>query len=220
MTIELPLFPLHTVLFPGTPIHLHVFERRYEALIGDCMGRRSPFGVVLIRSGMVALGPLPDPHAIGCTARITGLERLGAGRLNVTAVGNERFRIVNLRTNAPYLVADVELMPLARGAPGACRRPERALRVWLGRYLDMLAAASETHEDLSPERLPGDAQVLGYMAASLLPLPPSVKQELLASAHLPALLNEVGRMYRHELPIVEALIAQQSRPEAGPFSLN
>ena len=55
--IELPLFPLNTVLFPGMPLGLHIFEDRYKLMIGQCVQERRPFGVVLIRSGQEALGP-------------------------------------------------------------------------------------------------------------------------------------------------------------------
>ena len=51
MTQKLPLFPLNTVLFPGAPIQLHIFEERYRLMIGRCLEQSSPFGVVLIRSG-------------------------------------------------------------------------------------------------------------------------------------------------------------------------
>lgn len=51
MTVKLPLFPLNTVLFPGAMIQLHVFEERYRLMVGRCIEQRSPFGVVLLRSG-------------------------------------------------------------------------------------------------------------------------------------------------------------------------
>lgn len=220
MTQEIPLFPLNTVLFPGTPIHLHIFEPRYREMIGRCLDDGAPFGVVLIQSGVEALGPLPRPHALGCTALIADVERLGGGRMNLVAVGGERFRILGTRRDRPYLVAEVEMLPLEAGDPADVRRAERQLRGWMGRYLDVLAAASETREDLSVARLPGDPRSLGYVAASLLPLPAHAKQDLLASTHLAELLRDVGLMYRRELPILETLIAQPGGEDEGPFSRN
>ncbi len=76
---EIPLFPLNTVLFPGTPIHLHIFEERYKQMINLCLQEQRPFGVVLIRNGMEALGPLAEPFHIGCTAEIAHVERLEDG---------------------------------------------------------------------------------------------------------------------------------------------
>ena len=63
-TIEIPLFPLNLVLFPGMPLPLHIFEERYKAMIGDCMRYNTPFGVSLIRSGQ-EVGEAADPHPIG-----------------------------------------------------------------------------------------------------------------------------------------------------------
>ncbi|HSG18664.1 MAG TPA: LON peptidase substrate-binding domain-containing protein, partial [Anaerolineae bacterium] len=48
---ELPIFPLNTVLFPGMPLSLHIFEDRYKLMIGKCLQERRAFGVVLIRQG-------------------------------------------------------------------------------------------------------------------------------------------------------------------------
>jgi hypothetical protein len=47
---RLPLFPLDTVLFPGTVLPLHVFEERYRLLVRDLLAGPEPrrFGVVAI----------------------------------------------------------------------------------------------------------------------------------------------------------------------------
>ena len=84
---ELPLFPLNTVLFPGMPLPLHIFEDRYKQMINNCLEEKEPFGVVLIRNGKEALGPLAQPHSIGCTARIVEVQKLSDGRMNITSVG-------------------------------------------------------------------------------------------------------------------------------------
>ena len=48
---EIPLFPLNTVLFPGMPLSLHIFEERYKLMIKHCLDEECPFGVLLIREG-------------------------------------------------------------------------------------------------------------------------------------------------------------------------
>ena len=58
---KLPLFPLHTVLFPGTPIHLNIFEERYRLMLQQCIKENLPFGVTLIKQGSEAMGPLATP---------------------------------------------------------------------------------------------------------------------------------------------------------------
>jgi len=68
--MDLPLFPLHTVLCPGIALPLHVFEERYRLLVARCLERREPFGVVLIRQGR-EVGPLEGRIArVGTTAVI------------------------------------------------------------------------------------------------------------------------------------------------------
>ena len=43
----LPLFPLNVVVFPGTPLPLHIFEERYKDMIGSAIRDNSEFGIVL-----------------------------------------------------------------------------------------------------------------------------------------------------------------------------
>ena len=76
MTYELPLFPLNTVLFPGMPLPLHVFEERYKEMVQVCLDEQRPFGVVLIRSGVAEGGPLADPYDVGCVAEIIEVQKL------------------------------------------------------------------------------------------------------------------------------------------------
>lgn len=220
MSTEMPLFPLHTVLFPGAPLQLHVFEPRYLALVEHCLATASPFGVVGIRQGVEVLGPLPEPHDVGCSAHVTSAARLPSGRLDVSAVGSERIRIEVVRRDQSYLVGLVSPMPMPPGDRRQATRAERQLRHWLGRYLSVLAAASETREDLSPARLPASPLALAYMAASLLRLPLRAKQDLLESPDLAGLLSLLGDAYRRELPVLQTLIGQPNEPGATPFSRN
>ena len=69
------------------------------------------FGVVLIRHGSEALGPLADPHSIGCTARIVDVQTLAEGRMNITTIGEHRFRILSLDYDSLYLIGEVEFYP-------------------------------------------------------------------------------------------------------------
>src|SRR5947209_5890353 len=103
----LALFPLHTVLFPGMPLPLHIFEERYKLMIGRCIEAERPFGVVLIQSGPEVGGPAV-PHMVGTTAHIASVKRADDGRMNLIAIGQERFRIVEVVRHEPYLIARVE----------------------------------------------------------------------------------------------------------------
>ena len=104
---RLRLFPLRTVLFPGMPLDLQVFEERYRTLVAECLESGEPFGVALIREG-VEVGGDATPHPIGCTARIRRVSPTRDGRLLLRAEGVRRFHVVTLHHDRPYLSADVD----------------------------------------------------------------------------------------------------------------
>lgn len=216
--LELPLFPLNTVLFPGMPLNLHIFEERYKHMMQECIESSQPFGVVLIKRGLEALGPLADPHEIGCTARVIEVEPLTEGRMNIVALGQERFRILMLDRDKEYLVGKVELYPLGEKDKMNLIETGNRLHPWVKRYMDILSQASET--DLKSEYLPNDPLALAYLAAVLLQVPPREKQSLLAAQDANGFLDEMYDLYRREVVLLDAIVARE--PQAGefPFSKN
>lgn len=112
--MEIALFPLNTVLFPGMRLPLNIFEERYKLMLKHCLEDGLTFGVVLIRSGE-EVGGQAQPFAIGTTARIAGVEVTEDGRFVVESVGDSRFRTQKLLHRYPYIRADVTLEPAAAG---------------------------------------------------------------------------------------------------------
>jgi Lon protease-like protein len=89
-----PLFPLNTVLFPGGPLPLRIFETRYVDMVRYCMRERSPFGVVLIQSGIeVGSSGTASTCATGTTARIVDFNGLPDGLLGITCIGERKFTV-------------------------------------------------------------------------------------------------------------------------------
>jgi Lon protease-like protein len=215
--LELPLFPLNTVLFPGMPLKLHIFEERYKLMIDGCIRQSQPFGVALIKEGLEALGPLAEPHSVGCTARITGVERLEEGRMNIQAVGRERFRIISLAQDRPYLVGKVERYPLYAGDPLAQEEAALRLRPWLANYMDVLSKLGNI--ELDAGQLPADPVALALVAATLLQVPQRQKQGLLAADSTVDLLIAMRALYRREVALVKEMLAQDVEDQ-GSFSLN
>lgn len=221
MATYLPLFPLNTVLFPGMPITLHVFEERYKQMINRCVQNHELFGVVLIREGIEALGPLAEPHLIGCTAQIAHLQPLNDGQMNLLAIGQERFRIIHLYRDQPYLTGRIERYPLDTSNEAQTTQASRHLRPWVEQYLALLGQAGDVELDI--DRLPADPLMLGYLAATILQVPPKFKQSLLASAHLTNLLSDVRQLYQRELPLLRMMLQTNIEPldeNPAPFSLN
>lgn len=215
----LPLFPLNTVLFPGMPLSLHIFEDRYKQMINYCLETREPFGVVLIESGAEALGPLAQPHLIGCTAHITQVQPLAGGRMNIIAVGQDRFQIesLNFETES-YLTGQVEILPLQNDNPDALVPVGHKLRPLLKHYLQLLAQADNLQFDF--QQLPTDALALVYLAAFLLQIPADQKQELLDMMDARELAGAVLAAYRRETVLLDAMLRQKVTDDNGLFSLN
>jgi Lon protease-like protein len=84
--MDLRLFPLQTVLFPGMRLPIHVFEERYQLMIRECIEEDAPFGVLLIKSG-AEVGAPAVPHDLGTTARILQVQYLDDGRMNIFTLG-------------------------------------------------------------------------------------------------------------------------------------
>jgi len=106
--MEIPLFPLpNLVLFPNIIVPLHIFEERYKLMINGCIDRDEVFGLVLLRNG--AEQESEDAiHRVGVTARVTEVERLDDGRMNILCEGETRFRILRFVQQTPFWKGSVQ----------------------------------------------------------------------------------------------------------------
>jgi uncharacterized protein len=217
---ELPLFPLNTVLFPGMPLSLHIFEDRYKQMVNECIDESKPFGVVLIQSGDEALGPVAEPHRVGTTALITQVQRLPFGRLNILAIGRDRFQIHSLNHDKPYLAGLVDYMPFQSGEENGIKLPEdRVLRKLMTRYL---AGLNNAGFQLAEAEIPSEPLSLAYLAAVLLRTEAREKQQLLETPTTLEFVNKLISMYKLELALLEVMLAPPNNTEdsQSPFSAN
>jgi Lon protease-like protein len=97
----LPLFPLQVVVFPRTPIALHIFEERYKEMVGEAIERNAEFGIVLAsEKGIVNSG---------CTAVVDRVvQKYPDGRMDIIAAGRRRFELLELNDDLAYLRGAVE----------------------------------------------------------------------------------------------------------------
>lgn len=204
--VELPLFPLDTVLFPGMPIQLHIFEPRYILMMNTCIEKGAPFGVVLIRKGAEAGGKLAEPCLVGCTASILHVQPLEAGRMNLIAIGQERFRIQSLHYDLPYLIGMVEVELVENPRSVQLLRAMRRFRPAVMHYLALLQAAEPETVDIDGLELPEEPLASLYMTAALLQIPVVEKQPLLEITHSAELLARVGRLLRREIALLERIV--------------
>jgi uncharacterized protein len=180
MIQQLPLFPLGTVLFPGGTLNLHIFEERYRTMIGECIERNTPFGVVYLRSGdEVTEGrPLARPAEtanIGTIAQISANVRLEDGRYLLNATGLRRFRIQYILQRAPYMIGAVIELPEEGGPQVEAAANE--LRSVYGRYWQAVSAASGAPVEV--EELPEQPEAMAYQLAERLHVSYEQKQRWL-----------------------------------------
>ncbi len=171
-TLDIPLFPLHTVLFPGGVLPLKIFEQRYLDMAAACLKDKTPFGVCLIDSGNET-GAAAEPHAVGTLAEITASDMEQLGILLVTVRGGRRFRIVSKAVAPDHLLTGrVELLA---EMPTVAVPPERQ------RLLPFL---QRVVSDLDPARIAephrfDDAGWVGCRITEILPVQNLAKQKLL-----------------------------------------
>jgi Lon protease-like protein len=170
---DIPLFPLNTVLFPGGPLSLRIFERRYLDLVRDCTRNGSGFGVCLILQGREA-GEPAVPAAVGTFARIVDFYTLSDGLLGIQASGGERFHVDRSRVRDNGLAhGEVRFWP---DEPSVAVPPEYALLVTiLERLLDKLDSPFAQADRGSLD----DASWVGFRLAETLPLENRERQHLL-----------------------------------------
>ncbi len=129
----IPLFPLEVVVFPGQALSLRIFEERYKLMVAECRsvpsGEPLPFGICLARENGIC--------RVGCAVVIHEILReYPDGRLDLVAVGQRRYRIVETYEDRPYLSAAVEFFDDDQEAadPGLVRQVEE-------RFLQLLSLA-------------------------------------------------------------------------------
>ncbi len=184
--MRVPLFPLNTVLFPGGPLPLRIFEPRYVDMISERMKAEAPFGVLLIRDGH-EVGP-STTFETGTLARITDWYQGSDGLLGVTAIGEQRFRLLSSERQPDGLnVGEIEVL---EAEPKTGLPPEYSyLPEILGAVLDDLG---KLYENLPRDM--ADATWLSYRFVEILPIDLEQKQQCLESGDTQARLSLVAEL--------------------------
>jgi Lon protease-like protein len=182
----LPLFPLDAVLLPGASLPLHVFEPRYKEMIGECLERKQAFGVLRVKDGEVA--------EIGCTAEILNVvKRYDDGRMDIITQGRQRFEVMQVHPERPFLQAEVFYL---RDDPGATTKEEisRALELH-GEIMKLAGSEPESVSDVNELEL-------SFHLAGSLPIDLDFKQTLLGMKSEPERLQAVISFFENILPNV------------------
>lgn len=205
--MDLPLFPLNLVLFPGQQIPLHIFEPRYREMIGYCLENDSPFGIILLREGSDT-GPLAaEPHTVGTAARITEAKRMPDGRMYITVTGTKRFQVKSFNNSRSYLSGEVVHYPIVNGSTLQATKVAQLVRPRILEYVEALSAA--TNSQLPLNRLPEDPTSLAFLIAMALQISNEEKQKLLTLQSIPDMLTRENYLLWREVSLLNYMIQSQ-----------
>lgn len=192
----LPLFPLDLVLFPHTPVPLHIFEPRYKEMIGECLDQKVPFGIVRAKQDGIA--------EVGCTAEILDVaKRYDDGRMDIICEGRRRFEVMEVNQDRSFLQAEVTYFDDDSERP-AGEQIQEALRLY-GELVRVLGAEAEPPEAATPQ--------LSFQLAAPMPLDLDFKQTLLGMRSERERIAAIVKYYQLLLPRMRRAV--KARQKAG-----
>lgn len=170
--MEIPLFPLHSILFPGGALPLRIFESRYIDLVRRCLREDSGFGICMIRQGK-EVGGVAEVYEVGTYGKIQYFEQLESGLLGITVRGERRFQLRRTWVESDQLLmGEVEFLAAEPRQPlGEQYRPLAEL---LGEIIQQLGPP---YSVLPSEY--DDAAWVGQRLTELLPIDAELKQYFL-----------------------------------------
>ncbi len=207
--IDLPLFPLNVVLYPGMALPLRIFEERYQLMMQRCLEGDKVFGVVLIREGK-EVGGAAVPFEVGTVARITDVVPQGGGRMHLSAIGEDVFQIVDVQQITPYMVGRVEM--LERTDESAPEDLTTRVAGHFRTYRSLLASLRGMGD--GPVELEEDPQRLSYIVAAELMAGPREKQLLLETPSAKVRLEEELKLLQSTNLSLELFLTERRKKEA------
>lgn len=219
----LPIFPLDVVLFPGTPLPLHIFEPRYKELVSECLENKTRFGIVRARAEeqeqeeeAIGVTETEEPEEqepeqeqeqaladVGCTAEIVAVTKnYPDGRMDIVAEGRERFEVLEIDEERSFLRADVLYFD---DEPEGATETEIARAIKLHGEILAIAGAKQA--------LPEEVRQLSFHLAGSLPLDLDFKQALLEMRSENKRIQAVITAFEAILPKLKRTV--QLRQRAG-----
>ena len=104
-----PIFPLRTILFPGSKLPLRIFEPRYLDMVSHCMRSNIEFGIVLSRK--VPQPGMLETYATGTLATIIDWNQGDDGLLGITTLGTNKFELLSMTKQEDGLnIGDIRIV--------------------------------------------------------------------------------------------------------------
>lgn len=220
---SLSLFPLGSVLYPGSLLPLHIFEDRYRRMVSNLLdqgeGRRR-FGVVAIKAGREAWDDgFSDLYDVGCTAVLQRVEAYHDGRFDILAIGESRFRLDRVDTSSDLLTGSATVLA-DRVTPDSPVLAGRVGRLFT-RYLTALRSAGGIHHDDDNEALPSGPTDLSFFVADGMILDLTDKQSLLEARTTDERLTlELGYLRREAAMVKQFAMRPAVELPRAPYSTN
>jgi Lon protease-like protein len=205
--MEIALFPLpNLVLFPNIVVPLHIFEDRYKLMINGCIDRDEPFGLVLLRSG--AEEESEDTiHRVGLVARVTEVERLADGRMNIMCEGESRFRIHRFTQQTPFWKGSVNTFE----EEPVLHRAEALYEQVSALYRQVAELSGKlSGSPISELALPESPTDLSYMVAYVIDIDAEEKQKML---EMTSTTERLQVLIGHLTEVIRKLEQQQAYKE-------
>jgi len=217
--VSIPIFPLNSVLFPGVPMPLRIFEERYLRMLAERTTVDPIFGISLILSG-AETNSEPTFHRVGTTVRLVALNAVSSRLVDVVVVGHRRVRAVNENWNRGYAMADVEDLPDLVSDSGIGSELVTAAHAAYETYLKGVARTIGMQYD-TPE-LGSIPETASFDIASRLPLDTWEQQELLENTDPISRLQRVASLLRRENALLRksGIVGVPLRSVGDRFTLN
>ena len=205
------MFALQSVLLPGMPLPLHVFEPRYVAMLDTVVATDAEMGAVLIERGREVGGG--DVRCdVATMARVVETQELADGRLLVMALGVRRIRVRRWLPDDPYPRAETEDWPdepedRSPEAPELLRRLSGLVseaRSLAGRL--RFGSGPQPATESAPVALGRDLSEASYRAVALTPLGPLDRYEVLCAPSANQRLAVAHRVVADAVELLRARI--------------
>ena len=180
--IEIPIFPLNLVVFPGIKINLHIFEPRYRQMMKYCVQNNTGFGICLIKNGEEVGDSETTPFEVGTYVEFSEIYELPDGRYDIKVQGINTFKILNLIYEDLYLKAKVSILKNPNPEVDFSLNEKRQVMKYLTDYINSMAGLRG--EWISDRKVPLDLTPLFTYGMTVLEIPNIEKQKILENQSL------------------------------------
>jgi ATP-dependent Lon protease len=211
---EIPIFPLATVLFPGTILPLHIFEERYKEMVRYAIDHNGIFGLSFRDNANIGKETVPEIGSVGCLAKINATMPLEDGRMNLISSGVLRYKITGYNQMVPFLIARIETFT------DEPEHDEELTHLFesLSKTSKQLVAAAqnlnETGAVFNPD-LPDDPEAFSLQIASMLPIENDLKQTFLEMTSTRSRLMRLKPLITSTLSSYTARLQMQERAKGN-----